>query len=148
MDLYGKRLHSLKLLSIKMKEYEPQTFRALDQLPGGLTLNKATIKHDTTEDQVNYLLSEILLNWKPARSRLTLFQLPKKGSIKFDISIENFNLVVIPTSPSRSNANQERLYNLKIKEMKLSESVFEFEDRASKHRLRIENGFNHGEFKV
>ena len=56
-----------------MKEYDQQTFRALDKLPAGLLLNTATVKHDTTEDLVNYMLSEILLNWNPARSKLTLF---------------------------------------------------------------------------
>ena len=32
--------------------------------------------------------------------------------------------------------------------MKLDERIFEFEDSESKHLLRIEDGFNHGEFKV
>ena len=98
LNLYGHHLQNLKLLSIRMKEYDPQAYRALDQLPAGLTLNKVCIKHETTEEPVNYLLSEILLNWKPARSKLTLFHLPKKGTIKFDIQIENFNISVPASS--------------------------------------------------
>ena len=127
-----------------MKDYDTLTFRALEMLPLGLTLAKATIKHDAIEDAANYQLSEILMNWKPSRSKLTIFQLPKKGNIKFDINIENGTIVVRkdPTVP-------KALETYKIKEMKLHENRFEFEDNVTNHTLRIEEGFtNSSDFKV